>query len=76
MKVGPHREVMVANPTHDPPTPLTNAVSIYLQIPEARLLIADVDGHQSMLLSTCAYETDVRFLADPKSVPSVALCGK
>ncbi len=67
---------MVANATHDPPTPLTNAVSVYLQIPEARLLIADVDGHQSLLLSKCAYETDARFLADPKSVSSVTLCGK
>ena len=76
LQVGPHRDVMVANPTHDPATPLTNAVSVYLQIPEARLLIADVDGHQSMLLSQCAYETDARFLADPKSVPSVTLCGK
>ena len=76
MKVGPHRDVMVANPTHDPPTPLTNAASVYLQIPEARLLIADVDGHQSLLLSKCAYETDARFLADPKSVSSVTLCGK
>ena len=76
LKVGPHRDVMVANPTHDPPTPLTNAVSVYLQIPEARLLIADVDGHQSLLLSKCAYETDARFLADPKSVSSVTLCGK
>jgi pimeloyl-ACP methyl ester carboxylesterase len=76
LKVGPHRDVMVANPTHDPPTPLTNAVSVYLQIPEARLLIADVDGHQSLLLSKCAYETDARFLADPKSVSSTTLCGK
>jgi hypothetical protein len=67
---------MVANTTHDPPTPLTNAVSLYLQIPEARLLIADVDGHQSLLLSKCAYEADARFLADPKSVSSVTLCGK
>src|SRR5262249_55901967 len=40
LRVGPHRNVMVANPTHDPATPLTNAVSVYLQIPEARLLIA------------------------------------
>ena len=48
LKVGPRRDVMVANTTHDPPTPLANAVSLYLQIPEARLLIADVDGHQSL----------------------------
>jgi hypothetical protein len=67
---------MVSNATHDPATPLANAVSVYLQIPEARLLIADVDGHQSMLLSKCAYETDTRFLANPKSVSSVTLCGK
>jgi hypothetical protein len=51
-------------------------MSVYLQIPEARLLIADVDGHQSLLLSQCAYETEARFLADPKSVSSVTLCGK
>jgi hypothetical protein len=76
LEVGPRRDVMVANPTHDPATPLTNAMSVYLQIPEARLLIADVDGHQSMLLSKCAYETDARFLVDPKSVSSVTLCGK
>ena len=56
LKVGPHRNVMVANPTHDPATPLANAVSVWLQIPEARLLIADVDGHQSLPLSKCAYE--------------------
>ena len=30
----------------------------------------------SLLLSKCAYETDARFLADPKSVSSVTLCGK
>ena len=48
----------------------------YICNPEARLLIADVDGHQSLLLSKCAYKTDSRFLADPKSVSSVTLCGK
>jgi hypothetical protein len=72
----PRRDIVIANPTHDPATPLANAMSVYLQIPEARLLIADVDGHQSMLLSQCAYETDARFFADPKSVSSVTLCGK
>jgi pimeloyl-ACP methyl ester carboxylesterase len=76
LTVRPSRDVMVANPTHDPATPLTNAMSLYVQIPEARVLIADVDGHQSLLLSQCAYETDARFLADPKSVSSVTLCGK
>jgi pimeloyl-ACP methyl ester carboxylesterase len=76
LKVGPHRDVMVSNATHDPATPLANAVSVWLQIPEARLLIADVDGHQSLPLSKCAYETAARFLADPKSVQSVTLCPK
>lgn len=76
LKVGPHRAVMVSNATHDPPTPLANALSVWLQIPEARLLIADVDGHQSLALSQCAYETAARFFADPKSVSSTTLCGK
>jgi hypothetical protein len=67
---------MVLNATHDPPTPLANALSIYLQIPEARLVIADADGHQALIVSKCAYETAARFLADPKSVPSVTLCTK
>ena len=76
LKVGPHRNVMVSNPTHDPATPLANAVSVWLQIPQARLLIADVDGHQSLPLSKCAYEAEARFLADPSSVSSMTLCGK
>jgi pimeloyl-ACP methyl ester carboxylesterase len=76
LKVGPHRNVMVLNATHDPPTPLANALSVYLQIPEARLLIADADGHQGLIVSKCAYETAARFLADPKSVSSITLCSK
>ena len=47
---------MVANGTHDPPTPLVNALSVWLQIPDARLLIANVDGHQSLVWSPCAFE--------------------
>jgi len=76
LKVGPHRNVMVSNPTHDPATPLASAVSVWLQIPQARLLIADVDGHQSLPLSKCAYEAEGRFLADPASASSTTLCGK
>jgi pimeloyl-ACP methyl ester carboxylesterase len=76
LKVAPNRNVMVSNSSHDPATPLANAVSVWLQIPEARLLIADVDGHQSLTLSKCAYETAARFLADPKSVSSTTLCAK
>jgi hypothetical protein len=76
LKVGPHRNVMVLNATHDPPTPLANALSIYLQIPEARLAVADTDGHQALIVSKCAYETAARFFAGPKSVESVTLCSK
>ena len=76
LKVGPHRDVMVLNATHDPPTPFANAASIWLQIPEARLGVADADGHQALILSTCAYENAARFFADPNSVPSITLCTK
>jgi pimeloyl-ACP methyl ester carboxylesterase len=76
LKVGPHQNVMVSNPTHDPATPLANALSVWLQIPRARLLIADVDGHQSLPLSSCAYEAEARFLVDPSSVSSTTVCGK
>jgi hypothetical protein len=76
LKVGPHRDVMVLNATHDPPTPFANAVSVWLQIPEARLGVADADGHQALILSKCAYENAARFFADPKSVPSITLCTK
>src|SRR5262249_44774135 len=51
LRVGSHPNVMVANGTHDPATPLINALSVWLQIPDARLLIADVDGHQTIAWS-------------------------
>jgi hypothetical protein len=65
---------MVASPTHDPATPLINALSTWLQIPDARLLIADVDGHQSLILSACAFKAEVRFLDDPSSVSTTTVC--
>jgi hypothetical protein len=65
---------MVANGTHDPATPLINALSVWLQIPDARLLIADVDGHQSLAWSRCAFEAQLRFLVDPTSVSATTLC--
>jgi pimeloyl-ACP methyl ester carboxylesterase len=74
LQVGPHPNVMVASPTHDPATPLINALSLWLQIPGARLLVADVDGHQSLAWSRCAYEAQLRFLIDPTSVSSTTLC--
>lgn len=72
--VGPHPNVLVANPTHDPSTPLANALAMWLQIPQARLLLADVGGHQSLLLSDCAYQTMAAFLDDPASVATTTLC--
>jgi pimeloyl-ACP methyl ester carboxylesterase len=74
LNVGTHPNVMVASPTHDPATPLANALSVWLQIPQARLLVADVGGHQSLTLSACAYKAQARFLENPKSVSSVTVC--
>ncbi|MGA8534690.1 MAG: alpha/beta fold hydrolase [Candidatus Tumulicola sp.] len=74
LRVGAHPNVMVANPTHDPATPLANALSVWLQIPQARLLVADSDGHQSWIVSKCAFEAEARFLGDPQNYPSVTLC--
>lgn len=74
LQVGSHSNVLVANPTYDPATPLTNAASVWLQIPEARLLIAEADGHQSWLVSDCAFESELRFLLDPTLTQSVTIC--
>ena len=45
-----------------------------MQIPDARLLISDVDGHRNLMWSRCAYETVVRFLRDPASPELTAIC--
>ncbi|HEY1655726.1 MAG TPA: alpha/beta fold hydrolase [Candidatus Tumulicola sp.] len=74
LRVGLHPNVMVANPTHDPATPLANALSVWLQIPQARLLVADSDGHQSWIVSKCSFQAEERFLGDPQNYPSVTLC--
>jgi pimeloyl-ACP methyl ester carboxylesterase len=74
LQVSAHPNVMVANSAYDTTTPLANALNVWLQIPEARLLLTDVDGHQSMLWSQCAFETMFRFLEDPSSVPTTTLC--
>ena len=55
MQIESHPNVIVANTTHDSQTPLINALSVWLQIPDARLLIADADGHQSLIYSRCAF---------------------
>jgi pimeloyl-ACP methyl ester carboxylesterase len=74
LQVGSHPNVLVANPTHDPATPLVAAVAVWSQIPQARLLIADVDGHQALPFSRCAFETQVMFLNDPSSLPTTTFC--
>ncbi len=72
--VGSHPNVLVANPTHDPATPLVAAVAVWSQVPQARLLIADVDGHQALPFSRCAFDVQVQFLSDPSSLPTTTYC--
>ncbi len=74
LQVGPHPNVLVANGTHDPPTPLVAAVAVWSQIPQARLLIADADGHQVLPFSRCGFEAMVRFLTDPASLAPTTYC--
>jgi pimeloyl-ACP methyl ester carboxylesterase len=74
--VGSHPNVMVMSPAYDPATPLVNALAVWLQIPQARLLIADVDGHQAWILSRCAFDAARRFLDDPSSTQRTTLCAK
>jgi pimeloyl-ACP methyl ester carboxylesterase len=74
IRIGPHPNVMVANPSYDPATPLVNALSLWLQIPEARLLIAEADGHQSWNVSRCAFDAALGFLLDPASAPPYTIC--
>jgi pimeloyl-ACP methyl ester carboxylesterase len=72
--IGPHPNVMVATATYDPPTSLDNAFSVWLQIPEAKLLIAETDGHQAMLVSRCAFQVVFEFFLDPASAQPITSC--
>jgi pimeloyl-ACP methyl ester carboxylesterase len=74
LNVGPHPNVLIANGTHDPATPLVAAVAVWSQIPQARLLIADSDGHQVLPVSRCAFEAETQFLIDPSSLASFTVC--
>ena len=56
------------------PAPLVAAVAVWSQIPRARLLIADADGHQVLPFSRCGFEAEVRFLIDPSSLDSTTYC--
>jgi len=76
LNLGPHPNVLVMNAAYDPATPLTNALAVWLQIPQARLLIAEVDGHQAWILSRCAFESARQFLADPSRMQRTTICAK
>ena len=74
LHVGPHPNVLVANGTHDPATPLVAGVTVWAQIPQAKLLIADVDGHQVLPFSQCSFEVMLQFLVDPSSLATTTFC--
>jgi pimeloyl-ACP methyl ester carboxylesterase len=74
LQVGPHPNVLIANSVHDSSTPLTNAINVWSQIPDARLLISDVDGHQSLFWSACAWEMIRGFLLDSSSLQTTTFC--
>jgi pimeloyl-ACP methyl ester carboxylesterase len=74
LHISPHPNVLVTTATYDPPTPFVSAVSVWQQIPEARLLIAETDGHQAMVVSRCAFEFVRDFLLDPLSAQPVSIC--
>ena len=46
--------VLILNNTHDPATPLNQAVSLHRQIRGSRLLVSDTYGHTSWFNSECA----------------------
>jgi hypothetical protein len=74
LQVGPHPNVMVANTTHDPATPLVGALAIQAQIPASRLLIAHADGHQAWAWSRCGFEAQLAFLDNPTAAPAFRAC--
>ena len=57
----------MASPTHDQTAPMIHALSVWLQVPEAGLLVAEADGHQSWLVSRCVFDAQLGFLLDPTS---------
>ncbi|MGW6454965.1 alpha/beta fold hydrolase [Streptomyces sp. NPDC055078] len=68
LDVGKHPRVLVASNTHDPATPLSNALAVHRQIPRSKLLVADADGHQTLVFSRPGFDVITRFLGDPSSV--------
>jgi pimeloyl-ACP methyl ester carboxylesterase len=74
LRISPHPNVLVTTATYDPPTPFVSAVSVWQQIPEARLLIAETDGHQAFNVSRCAFEFVRDFLLDPAAAQPISIC--
>jgi hypothetical protein len=66
--------ILVGSNTHDPATPLVNALSVWRQLRGARLLEADADGHQALVMSSCAAGAYARFLDDPSDLPRIIHC--
>jgi alpha/beta hydrolase fold len=74
LSVHPTSRVLVGNDTHDPSTPLVNALSVWSEIGHAKLLIADTDGHQALVMSPCAAAAYLRFLDHPTTLPRLIRC--
>jgi pimeloyl-ACP methyl ester carboxylesterase len=74
LQVGSHPNVLVANTTRDPATPLVGALAVQAQIPDSRLLIAHADGHQAWAWSRCGFETQLAFLDNPAAAPGFGVC--
>ncbi len=74
LHTGRHRNVMVANPAHDTSTALPNALAVHQQIPGSVLVIADADGHQTLVRSQCSFDLMLKFWNDPASVLPTTIC--
>jgi pimeloyl-ACP methyl ester carboxylesterase len=74
LQVGSHPNVLVANTTRDPATPLVGALAVQAQIPDSHLLVVHADGHQAWAWSRCGFETQLRFLDNPAAAPAFGVC--
>src|SRR5207248_768375 len=74
LQVGAHPNVLVANTTHDPATPLVGALAVQAQIPDSHLLIVHADGHQAWAWSRCGFEAQRDFLDNPAAAPAFGVC--
>jgi alpha/beta hydrolase fold len=74
LQVGPHPNVLVANTTRDPATPLVGALAVQAQIPESHLLVVHADGHQAWAWSRCGFEAQLGFLDNPAAAPAFGTC--